>query len=71
MFGTFQSLYDIIPHDVDRPDLHVLAVRGLDGRFTSERWPYWNATEDARENCGGRGMLNGYCSGPPWPSKLS
>jgi hypothetical protein len=49
VFGSFQSLYDMIPHDLATQDLQVLAIRGLDGHFTSQRWPYWTATEDARE----------------------
>ena len=47
VFGSFQSLYDMIPHDIERADLQVLAIKGLEGRFTSQRWPYWTATQDA------------------------
>jgi pimeloyl-ACP methyl ester carboxylesterase len=47
-FGSFQSLYDMIPHDVDRDDLKVLKVPRLKEPVTSHNWPFLRASPDAR-----------------------
>jgi len=46
-FGSFQSLYDMIPHDVDQEGLKVLKFSHLRDPVTSDRWPFWTATPDA------------------------
>jgi pimeloyl-ACP methyl ester carboxylesterase len=47
-FGSFQSLYDMIPHDLNVDDLKVLKVPGLREPVTSFNWPFLTANRDAR-----------------------
>lgn len=46
-FGSFQSLYDMIPHDLDQDDLRILKVPQLPDPVTSQNWPFWTATPNA------------------------
>jgi hypothetical protein len=47
VLGSFQSLYDMVPHDVDTEDLRILSLPLSRQTGTSARWPFWEAYENA------------------------
>jgi len=47
VLGSFQSLYDMVPHDVDTEDLRILSLPLSRQTGTSARWSFWDADENA------------------------
>ncbi len=47
VLGSFQSLYDMVPHDVEDDNLRILSLPLSRERGTSARWPFWEADQNA------------------------
>ena len=43
IFFSFQSMFDMIPHDINQTKLRLLRIPGTRTPQTSERWPYWGS----------------------------
>lgn len=69
-FGSFQSLYDMIPHDVDQESLRILKLPQFQEPVTTQRWPFWTATPDAGRMRGEALRVQRIIRNHEWPMEV-